>query len=117
MFTSAQFGFRKDKNMYFLYFLNKVALYFLNKNINDSINHNNHCLLELLDLAKAFDAVYRNKLIEKLKLIGCRSKTLNWVQRYFSNRKQVVAIARTLSDPCTVDYGVIQGSTLALYCY
>lgn len=103
--TDTQFGFRKSKNI-------SDALFYLNKDINSAISKNNRSLVVFLDLAKAFDSVDRENLLNKLELIGVRGKSHDWFKSYFENRRQQVSINGICSGGKSVDYGVIQGSTL-----
>ena len=66
----------------------------------------------LLDMTKAFDSVNHETLILKLQDVGTSSHTLQWFRSYLSNRKQVVRIHSTLSEPLPVTSGVPQGSIL-----
>lgn len=103
--SDCQFGFRNDKNI-------SDALFDICSLINNSISNNKKTMLIFLDLKKAFDSVDRNKLLHKLKLIGIRGLAYKWFESYLSDRQQFVSISGTNSDLLTVDYGVIQGSTL-----
>lgn len=64
----------------------------------------------LLDMTKAFDSVNHETLILKLQDVRTSSHTLQWFRSYLSNRKQVVRIHSTLSEPLPVTSGVPQGS-------
>ena len=66
----------------------------------------------LLDMSKAFDSVNHETLILKLQDVGTSSHTLHWFRSYLSNRKQVVRIHSTLSEPLPVSSGVPRGSIL-----
>ena len=65
-------------------------------------------------MSKAFDSVNDETLILKLQDLDVRtsSHTLHWFRSYLSNRKQVVRIHATLSEPLPVSSGVPQGSIL-----
>ena len=63
-------------------------------------------------MSKAFDSVNHETLILKLQDVGTSSHTLQWFRSYLSNRKQVVRIHSTLSEPLPVSSGVPQGSIL-----
>ena len=63
-------------------------------------------------MSKAFDSVNHETLILKLQDVGASSHTLQWFRSYLSNRKQVVRIHSTLSEPLPVISGVPQGSIL-----
>ena len=64
----------------------------------------------LLDLSAAFDLLYPEILLLKLKVYGFDDDVLLWVESYLTERYQVVWIDHALSDflPCKV--GVPQGS-------
>ena len=67
-----------------------------------------------LDLAKAFDIVWRKGLIFKLDRVGIRNsdncKMLDWFSSYLSNRSQKVVLNGTSSDSMCNNSGVPQGS-------
>ncbi len=65
-----------------------------------------------LDLAKAFDTVDHNILINKLEYYGIRGTALKWFECYLTNRTQKVCINGTFSESCNVKFGVPQGSVL-----
>ena len=66
-----------------------------------------------IDLRKAFDTVDHDLLLEKLtKGYGVTGKELGWFKDYLTDRRQVVTVQSTLSDPCDVAFGVPQGSIL-----
>ena len=63
-----------------------------------------------LDMSKAFDKVWHEGLIFKLKQNGIEGKLLTLFQNYLSNRKQRVVINGTESNWGDVQAGVPQGS-------
>ena len=66
-----------------------------------------------IDLRKAFDTVDHDLLLEKLTMgYGVTGKGLGWFRDYLTDRRQVVTVQSTLSDPCDVAFGVLQGSIL-----
>ena len=64
------------------------------------------------DISRAFDRVWHEGLIYKLKSIGIRGNLLKWFMSYLSNRKQKVVISGQSSDTFGVNAGVPQGSIL-----
>ena len=66
----------------------------------------------ILVLSKAFDRVWHNGLLFKLKQYGISGSLLNWIADYLNNRQQRVVIKGHMSDYKTVTAGVPQGSVL-----
>ncbi|XP_031634226.1 uncharacterized protein LOC116347671 [Contarinia nasturtii] len=69
-----------------------------------------------LDIAKAFDSVNLNLLIQKLEIMGLNEQLLKWIKSYLSGRRQIVKIANIKSDPIEVTSGTGQDIPLALLC-
>jgi hypothetical protein len=83
----------------------------LNK-ITDSLNKKQMIIMFLLDLAKAFDSVPHNKLIDKLKAQGIDGKLLKWISNFLTGRKQRVVMGEVVTEWVEVLSGVPQGSVL-----
>ena len=65
-----------------------------------------------LDISKAFDKVWHDGLIFKLKQNGVSGSLLMFFQNYLNNRKQCVVLNGSHSSYSTVKSGVPQGSVL-----
>ena len=65
-----------------------------------------------IDLAKAFDTVDHQILLQKLERYGIRGVALNYFRDYLSNRQQFVTINGTSSSRTYIKCGVPQGSVL-----
>ena len=65
-----------------------------------------------LDISKAFDKVWHDGLIFKLKQNGVSDSLLMFFQNYLNNRKQRVVLNGSYSSYKTVESGVTQGSVL-----
>ena len=65
-----------------------------------------------LDISKAFDKVWHDGLIFKLKQNGVSGGILKLFQNYLSNRKQRVVLNGSHSDYSVIESGVPQGSVL-----
>ena len=64
------------------------------------------------DVSKAFDRVWHDGLILKLKAAGVAGKVLAWFNSYLSGRKQRVFLPGVASDWAYIRAGVPQGSIL-----
>ena len=62
--------------------------------------------------SKAFDSLNHRILLGKLGSLGVSDQSLRWFKSYFSERKQSVVINGSVSDPCSIQLGVPQGSIL-----
>ena len=66
-----------------------------------------------LDISKAFNKVWHQGLLFKLKQFGIQSKMLKWFSSYLSERCQRVLINGQFSDWLKILAGVPQGSVLS----
>ena len=66
-----------------------------------------------LDISKAFDKVWHEGLIFKLKKKGISGNLLNLIKDFLKNRKQRVVLNDQFSSWADVDAGIPQGSILA----
>jgi len=89
-----------------------LALLDLVDKISTSIE-NNECTIDIFfDLARAFDAVYHNILLNKLYYYGIRGNAYDWCDNYLNNRQQYVYLNGFQSNKLPVTCGVPQGSIL-----
>ena len=65
-----------------------------------------------LDISKAFDKVWHEGLIFKLKLNGISGNLLKFFESYLHNRKQRVILNGSYSEYLPIESGVPQGSVL-----
>jgi hypothetical protein len=70
------------------------------------------CVL-FCDFSKAFDKVWHEGLIHKIKSYGVDSNILNWFSSYLHGRQQRVLINNSSSSLCNVSAGVPQISVLS----
>ena len=66
----------------------------------------------MVDMSAAFDVVYTELLLEKLKLYGLDQNSVQWAWSYLTYRSQGVCIEGTLSSLLALEAGVPQGSIL-----
>jgi len=63
-------------------------------------------------LAKAFDTIQHDTLLQILPNFGVNNNSLLWFKSYISNRKQMVKLNDVISNTSSIEYGVPQGSVL-----
>ena len=100
-----QFGFRKNHST------THAINYSVNKILSE-IESKNHVIGIFVDLSKAFDTIDHNILLTKLEHYGVRGICYDLLKNYLSNRRQLTNFQQTLSNECSVEYGVPQGSVL-----
>jgi hypothetical protein len=69
-------------------------------------------ILIFCDISKAFERVWHEELIKKLKSYGISGDLLIWFKNHLSGRRQFVFVNNELSDSGLVKAGVPQGSVL-----
>ena len=65
-----------------------------------------------LDISKAFDKVWHDGLIFKLKQIGVSGSLLTLFQNYLNNRKHRIVLNGFSAVYCNIESGVPRGSVL-----
>ena len=66
----------------------------------------------LIDLQKAFDTINHEILLDKMKFMNFTKETISWFRSYLFNRKFIVNVETSFSDPADLKCGVPQGSIL-----
>ena len=87
-------------------------LLFLINEIHESFENNLEVRAVFLDISKAFDKVWHDGLIFKLKQNGICGNLLHLFQSYLYKRKQRVVINGSYSEFSLIESGVPQGSVL-----
>ena len=72
---------------------------------------------QILDLSKAFDRVWHNGLLVKLKHYGVARNVLSWIEHYLTDRKQKVVVEGFSSSFKSINVGVPQGSVLGRFLF
>ena len=105
LLSHTQFGFRKGFNTEY------AILDIYEKLLHNLDNRLSSCAI-FLDLAKAFDSVSHNILLQKLKKFGFRGTSFQLFSSYLRNRPQLVNVEKAESSLKIVEFGVPQGSIL-----
>ena len=100
-----QGGFRKNHST-----INTIAN--LSNDIFNGINNREMTLSCFIDMAKAFDTVNHQILLQKLSKLGIGNTLFNWVKNYLSDRKQCTTANSITSQFLDISRGVPQGSIL-----
>lgn len=100
-----QFGFIKNIGT-------KDALNRITKTIYENLDQSKPIAITFLDLAKAFDTVNHQILLDKLYLYGIRGKAYKVIKSYLNNRKQKVRIGIHTSEFENINTGLLQGTIL-----
>ncbi|MEW8548508.1 MAG: reverse transcriptase domain-containing protein, partial [Candidatus Thiodiazotropha sp.] len=101
-----QEGFRK-------YHSTTYAVTRLVQSVVNGFNDNKYSLACFVDLAKAFDSVWREGLMFKLSNIGVCGRLWMWLKSFLDNRTARCYIGDTVGNQFCSDIGLPQGSVTA----
>ena len=82
------------------------------QDIFNALEQGKHVDMAILDVAKAFDKVPHDLLLQKVTLYDISGNIDNWIKSWLMNHSQVVQVDGAQSDPVRVTSGVPQGSVL-----
>lgn len=109
LFAKEQFGFRSAHNT-------SLAIANFVDQITSALDGSQSTLGVFCDLAKAFDCVQHDILLEKLKYYNFSESAVSWIKSYLSNRYQRTIIFKNnvkyTSNWNQLKFGVPQGSIL-----
>ena len=100
-----QSGFRPDDST-----VNQLA--YMYHMFCESLDKKKDIRIVYCDVSKAFDKVWHEGIVYKLRKIGITGKLLQWFENYLLERKQRVVINGQSSDYGVIEAGVPQGSVL-----
>ena len=105
-FSSFQAGFRKGRGV------EDQVLRVVQK-ISDGFQRKEKSLLVLLDFSKAYDTIWRQRLLHTLLNIGVPGGYVVWLSSFLQNRQARVRFNGELSKSRGMNQGLPQGSVLA----
>ena len=100
-----QLGFRQN-------YSTDSCLSYLSHKITTGFESGLHTGIKLIDLQKAFDTINHDILINKIEFLGFSKDVISWFKSYLSNRKIIVNLKNSFSEPGHFSCGVPQGSIL-----
>ena len=105
LLSSKQYGFINGRftMAQLLSYLDKCIHTIVSQGVVDTIYFN---------YAKAFYSVPHGRLLGNLKPYSINGNVLEWIKAFLRNRRQIVDVNGTKSDPATVLSGIPQGSVL-----
>lgn len=85
----------------------------LENDVQKHINNKEHTLAVFLDINKAYDTIWIDGLIHKLKNIGIQGNILHFFYNFLLNRTYQVRVGSKFSQDFKMDRGLPQGSILS----
>lgn len=105
LLSKMQFGFQQGKST-------QDAIINLTERIYSALDEGKPSLCVFVDLAKAFDTVSHELLLNTLEDMGFRNNALKLFKSYLTGRKQCVKINDVQSSYINIEHGVPQGTVL-----
>ena len=84
----------------------------LHTDITNAKNQNQHLILIALDLEKAYDMVWRNRVLKIIQECGINGKMFQFLQNFLNNRTIQVKAHNKLSNSYLTENGLPQGSVI-----
>ena len=106
LLADTQMGFRRGRSTV-------DALQLITGEISKALTNKTFCIVVYLDIKGAFDAIWHEGLLFKLKKIGERDQVLKWIQSYLKSRKVKVRIGNKTSEGKDLICGLPQGGALS----
>jgi ribonuclease HI len=85
----------------------------LHDSARKAINNNEYMVAVLLDFSKAFDLLWRDGLLYKLRNLGITGRTYAWISDFLTDRQIQIQVGSHLSNKATTLYGTPQGSVIS----
>jgi len=106
LLTNVQTGFRKGRSTI-------DHLIRLQDTINKYNHNNGYTLAVFIDFQSAYDMMWRNGLLIKLRKMGIKGNVFTYIKNFLSNRTIQVRIGNEMSATYTLEEGTPQGSVIS----
>lgn len=106
-FIKQQYGFRRHHSTH-------DVLATLHTNISESIKRKQHTILVTLDLEKAYDMVWKNRVIDILSSWSIDGNMLKFLHNFLTDRTIQVKVNNILSEQTAIENGLPQGSVISV---
>ncbi|MDW3615091.1 MAG: reverse transcriptase family protein, partial [Nitrososphaeraceae archaeon] len=106
LLNESQSGFRKNRSTI-------DQLIRLHDDVNKAIHNKGYTVAVLLDFTKAFDLVWKEGLLHKIRTLGIQGNMHNWISNFLTERTIRVKVGGNISDSFTLENGTPQGSVIS----
>ena len=101
-----QEGFRKFRGT-------QDALLRLTQNVYNSFNKGEHTAALFIDIEKAYDSVWRDGLMVKLRDIGITGRIWHWIRDFLGDRSAAITMSGVKGPGFSTGIGLSQGSVIS----
>lgn len=88
------------------------ALVYTLHHVTRLLETNSYVRCLLIDFSKAFDLIDHTILLTKIGKLNLPSNVYKWIVSFLNYRSQVLSYNNVLSDACSINKGIVQGSGL-----
>ena len=106
MFDKEQEGFRKFRGT-------TDALLRVTQDICNGLNRKESTAAMFIDIEKAYDSVWREGLLFKLKEMGIRGRVWGWIRNFLTDRRAVINMGGERAQEFETNIGLPQGSVIS----
>ena len=110
MITDLQNGFRANRST-------TDSIVKLENDIHHAMAEGLHTIVVLFDLTKAYDMAWRFGVLKSLHEGGMRGNLPKFIQSFLYDRRIVVRVGDSMSNPKEIQEGILQGSVLSCTCF
>jgi len=106
LFNNRQSGFRNGRST-----IDQIIR--LQDTIYKSIDNQRICVAVFFDFEKAYDMLYREGLLHKIRNLGLTGNIYQWIDSFLLDRSIQVRVGGSLSDTKILENGTPQGSSIS----